>query len=92
MTNKTLTLKRTLYIIAFLVFPIFAMGQENTEVSKVEINSALKTEITIKKVDPISANPLKQTKVLNTIKSDELISVNAYIKTLKLKRKKTVLS
>lgn len=68
------------------------MGQEKAEISKIDIHSELKTEITIKKIDPISANPLQQTKVLNTIKSNELISVRAYIKSLKLKRKETVLS
>ena len=68
------------------------MGQEKAEISKLDIHRALKSSITIKKIDPISANPLKQTKVLNQIKSNELISVRAYIKTLRLKRKEAILS
>ena len=86
------TLKRSLYILAFLIFPLITLGQEKTEIFKLDIHNALKSSITIKKVDPISANPLKQTKVLNQVKSNELISVRAYIKTLRLKRKETILS
>ena len=91
MKKNSLTLKRSLYIIAFLIFPLFTMGQEKNEVSNIEINSLLKTEITIKKIEPISANPLEQTQLL-ILKSEELFSIKAYIKTLKIKRKETILS
>lgn len=74
-----------------MVFPLFALGQESSVVFKNEIKNAVKSEVAIKKVDPISANPTEQSKTLNTLKSKELISIRAYIKTLRLKRKETVL-
>ncbi|MBT8259780.1 MAG: hypothetical protein HKO92_04505 [Flavobacteriaceae bacterium] len=83
-------MKRSLYIIAFLILPLFTMGQEKNEFSKIDIQSNLKSEITIKKIEPISSNPLEQIQLLN-IKSEELISIKAYIKTLKVKRKETIL-
>ncbi|MCK0108464.1 hypothetical protein MWU58_04110 [Flavobacteriaceae bacterium S0825] len=97
-------MKRVLIVIAFLIVPFFASAQNDTKIDKTEItveveaNVIIKAEInkdlklTIKKVDPISINPKKQNLDLNFKKSSDIISVKAYIKSLQLKRKATVMS
>ena len=97
-------MKRVLIVIAFLIVPFFASAQNDTKIDKTEItvevetNAIIKAEInkdlklTIKKVDPISINPKKQNLDLNFKKSNDIISVKAYIKSLQLKRKATVMS
>ena len=97
-------MKRVLIVIAFLIVPFFASAQNDTKIDKTEItfeveaNVIIKAEInkdlklTIKKVDPISINPKKQNLDLNFKKSNDIISVKAYIKSLQLKRKATVMS
>jgi len=97
-------MKRVLIVIAFLIVPFFASAQNDSKIDKTEItvevetNAIIKAEInkdlklTIKKVDPISINPKKQNLDLNFKKSNDIISVKAYIKSLQLKRKATVMS
>jgi hypothetical protein len=85
-------MKKLVFILAFAIAPLFAMSQNTNEVSKEEIKSVVKTEVAIKKVDPISINPLEQNKNLNAKKSIDLISVKAYIKSLQLKRKASLMS
>ena len=97
-------MKRVLIVITFLIVPFFASAQNDTKIDKTEItveveaNVIIKAEInkdlklTIKKVDPISINPKKQNLDLNFKKSSDIISVKAYIKSLQLKRKATVMS
>lgn len=97
-------MNRVLIVIAFLIVPFFASAQNDTKIDKTEItveveaNVIIKAEInkdlklTIKKVDPISINPKKQNLDLNFKKSNDIISVKAYIKSLQLKRKATVMS
>ena len=94
-------MKKVLIVIAFLIVPFFATAQNdsktnNTEVIieaniiKAEINTVL--ELAIKKIDPITINPKRQNLDLNFKKSNDIISVKAYIKSLQLKRKATVIS
>ncbi len=95
-------MKRVLIVIAFLIVPFFASAQNDTKVEKTEVKTEviadinIKAEInqtlTIKKVDPISINPKKQNLDLNFKKSNDIISVKAYIKSLQIKRKATVIS
>ncbi|VAV86246.1 hypothetical protein MNBD_BACTEROID02-510 [hydrothermal vent metagenome] len=82
--NKIVTL------IAFLIVPFFATAQNDSEIVKTD--TIIKTEVVIKKVDPISINPKTQNLDLNYKKSNDIISVKAYIKSLQLKRKATVMS
>jgi len=97
-------MKKVLIVIAFLTVPFFASAQNETKTDKTEItveveaNVIIKAEISkdlklaIKKVDPISINPKKQNLDLNFKKSNDIISVKAYIKSLQIKRKATVIS
>ncbi len=82
--NKIIT------IIAFLIVPFFATAQNDSEI--VKTNVIIKTEVVIKKIDPININPKRQNLDLNYKKSNDIISVKAYIKSLQLKRKATVMS
>lgn len=99
--NKPQVMKR-LIVIAFLIVPFFASAQNETKIEKTEVktevkaDTVIKTEIikdfAIKKIDPITTNPKKQNLDLNFKKSKDIISVKAYIKSLQLKRKATVIS
>jgi hypothetical protein len=82
--NKIIT------VIAFLIVPFFATAQNDSEIVKTDV--IIKTEVVIKKIDPISINPKTQNLDLNYKKSNDIISVKAYIKSLQLKRKATVMS
>jgi uncharacterized Zn-finger protein len=82
--NKIIT------IIAFLIVPFFATAQNDSEI--VKTNVIIKTEVVIKKIEPISINPKRQNLDLNYKKSNDIISVKAYIKSLQLKRKASVMS
>ena len=62
----------------------------NTEVVKEIILN--ESELSLRKVEPISSNPKIQNKVINFNKSNDLISIKAYIKSLQLKRKETLMS
>ncbi len=97
-------MNRVLIIIAFLIVPFFASAQNDTKIEKTEVKTEViadimiqaeinqELELTIKKIDPISINPKKQNLDLNFKKSYDIISVKAYIKSLQLKRKATVIS
>ena len=72
--------------------PLFITAQNTIDTNK-EVNTEVnKTEVVLKKVDLISVNPKTQIKDLNFKKSKDLISVRAYIKSLQLKRKATLMS
>jgi len=100
--NKPQVMNRVLIVIAFLIVPFFASAQNDTKIEKTEVKTEVKVdinikaeinqELTIKKVDPISINPQRQNLDLNFKKSNDIISVKAYIKSLQLKRKATVIS
>ena len=83
-------MKKFLLIIAILVLPFISMAQSTTTVK--ETKTIIKTEVAIKKIDPISINPKTQNLDLNYKKSNDLISIKAYIKSLQLKSKVTVMS
>lgn len=97
-------MNRVLIVIAFLIVPFFASSQNDAKIEKTEVKTEVKAdimiqaeinqelELTIKKIDPISVNPKKQNLDLNFKKSYDIISVKAYIKSLQLKRKATVIS
>ena len=91
-------MNRVLIVIAFLIVPFFASAQNDNKIEKTEVKIEIKTsftqelELAIKKVDPISINPKRQNLDLNFKKSNDIISVKAYIKSLQLKRKATVKS
>ena len=85
-------MNKVLIVIAFLIVPFFATAQNDTEIVKTPVNTTIKTEVTIKKVDVISINPKTQNLDLNFKKSNDIISVKAYIKSLQLKRNASVMS
>ena len=95
-------MKRVLIVIAFLIVPFFASAQIDTKIEKTETKIEIKADviikaeinngIAIKKIDPITTNPKKQNLDLNFKKSNDIISVKAYIKSLQLKRKASVMS
>jgi len=85
-------MKKFLIIIVILVLPFISMAQSTTINNVEEIKTTIKTEVVIKKVEPISINPKTQNLDLNFKKSNDLISIKAYIKSLQLKRKETLMS
>lgn len=84
-------MKKTLILIAFVIAPLFTIAQNTVESKKEVKETTIKSEVVIKKVDPISANPKAQND-LNFKKSKDLISVRAYIKSLQMKRNETLMS
>ena len=48
--------------------------------------------IAYRKIEPIAIDPIEQNKTINFNKSNELISIKAYIKSLQMKRKITLMS
>jgi len=85
-------MKKFLLIIVILVLPIVSMAQSTTVDIVEEAKTIIKTEVVIKKVEPISINPKTQSLDLNFKKSNDIISIKAYIKSLQLKRKETLMS
>ena len=88
-------MNKVLIVIAFLIVPFFATAQNDTKTeisaSKTEVKASIKQEVTIKKYDKITIDPKKQNLDLNFKKSNDIIDVKAYIKSLQLKRKATVI-
>lgn len=83
-------MKKVILTIAILVSPFLMTAQNSDENAKVEINTTVKTEVAAKKkTEPISINPLEQTN-MNIKKSHDIISVEAYIKSLQIKGKTTL--
>ncbi|NQX86107.1 MAG: hypothetical protein HRT67_09430 [Flavobacteriaceae bacterium] len=78
--------------LVFAIAPLFAKSQNTNVADKVELKSKTEIKVVIKKIDRISNNPLKQNKDINAKKSNDLISVEAYIKSLQLKRKADLMS
>lgn len=85
-------MNKIVIVIAFLIVPFFATAQNDSDIVKTAVSTIIKTEVVIKKIDPISINPKTQNLDLNYKKSNDIISVKAYIKSLQLKRKATVMS
>ena len=93
--KQTQIMNKVLIVIAFLIVPFFATAQNDTKTeisaSKTEVKASIKQEVTIKKYDKITIDPRKQNLDLNFKKSNDIIDVKAYIKSLQLKRKATVI-
>lgn len=80
-------MKKVILTIAILVSPFLMTAQNSDEKAKNEINTTIKTEVIIaakKRTEKISVNPLEQTHI-NFKKSQDIISVRAYIKSLQIK-------
>lgn len=78
-------MKKVILTIAILVVPFLMTAQNSDKDVNTELNTAIKTEVAAKKkIDVISINPLEQTN-LNFKKSNDIISVRAYIKSLQVK-------
>lgn len=95
---------KAIIIVFFVLFGLNASSQNEpvTEkmIEKVEIlnpetlnsvNEILPLQ-SLKKVEPISADPKDQNKSIHYGKSREIISVKAYIRKLHMKRKETLMS
>ena len=85
-------MNKILILIALLIVPFFGIAQNNTEIVKENFNATINTELAIKKIEPISINPKTQNLDLNFKKSNDIISVKAYINSLRLRRKKALMS
>ncbi len=94
---------KTIIIALFILFGLSANSQNEPEAEKllepvnipglVNISNCQDVSpLTLKKVEPISADPKVQNKSINYGKSQEIISVKAYIRKLHLKRKETLVS
>jgi len=88
--TNNLVMKKFLILIVILVLPLISMAQTTVIDSVKEVKT--ETEVAIKKVEKISVNPKTQNLDLNYKKSNDIISIKAYIKTLQLKRKETLMS
>jgi len=88
--KQTPIMNKVLIVIAFLIAPFFATAQNDAKI--VKANDIIKTEVVIKKVDIINLNSKTQNLDLNYKKSNDIISVKAYIKSLQLKRKASIMS
>jgi len=80
-------MKKVILTLAILVVPFTMTAQSSDNEAKNEINTTIKTEVIIaakKKTEKISINPLEQT-LINFKKSQDIISINAYIKSLQIK-------
>ena len=85
-------MKKVILTLAILVFPCLMTAQNSDENAKTELNTTIKTEVEVaskKKTETISINPLEQTQ-MNFKKSTDIISVNAYIKSLQIKGNTTL--
>jgi len=92
---QKIVMYKLLIILALFIAPSLAFGQnqtitteKNIEISTLKIE---KLEVAIKKIDPISANPKVQSVNFTYKKSKDIISIKAYIKSLDLRCKETVL-
>ena len=85
-------MNKTILILAFLLVPFTMVAQNTVQTKKETEKNIIKTEVAVKKVEPISTNPKVQNKTINFNKSNDLISVKAYIKSLQMKRKETQMS
>ncbi len=83
-------MNKVLIVIAFLIVPFLATAQNDSEKVKVEINTTINTEIALKKVEKISIDPKTQYLDLNYKKSNDIINVKTYIRSLRLKGKTNV--
>jgi hypothetical protein len=91
-------MKKFLLIIVISAVPFFTNAQttdvkatDNTEtVVKIDVEDT--TEVAIKKVEAISADPKTQHLDLNFKKSNDIISIKSYINALQLKRKEALVS
>lgn len=80
-------MKKVILTIAILVVPFLMTAQNSDENAKTELNTTINTEVEVaakKKTEHISINPLEQTH-MNFKKSQDIISVRAYIKSLQIK-------
>lgn len=80
-------MKKVILTIAILVVPFLMTAQNSDKNAKTEFNNTISTEVEVaakKKTERISTNPLEQT-LMNFKKSHDIISVNAYIKSLQIK-------
>ena len=90
--TNNLVMKKFLLIIVILVVPFISMAQTTTIKTVEDTKTTVKNEVAIKKIEPISLNPKTQHLDLNYKKSNDIISIKAYIKSLQLKRKETLMS
>jgi hypothetical protein len=90
--TNNLVMKKFLLIIVISVVPFITMAQSTDVKDTDNVKTTVKTEVAINKVEPISIDPKTQHLDLNHKKSNDIISIKAYIKTLQLKRKATVTS
>lgn len=90
--DKLLVMNKTILILAFLLVPFTMVAQTTEDTKKETEKNTINTEVAVRKVEPISTNPKVQNKTINFNKSNDLISVKAYIKSLQMKRKETQMS
>lgn len=82
-------MKRLFFILTLSLISLSAIGQEKESKKELPVE---KTNVVVKKIDPISTNPTEQHKTLSNKKSMDLTSIKTYMKKLQLKRKETLVS
>jgi len=92
-------MNKMILILAFFTMPFLSFGQSESDKAPLVINTEVvkelilnEDELGLRKVEPISDNPKIQNKTINFNKSNDLISIKAYMKKLHLKRKETLMS
>lgn len=92
-------MNKIILILALFTMPFMSFGQTEIDKAPLVINTEVvkevilnETNLVLRKVEPISANPKIQNKTINFNKSNDIISVKAYMKSLHLKRKLTIMS
>ena len=83
-------MKKFLLIIAISVVPFLSMAQNTVIDSEKETKVEAKTEVAIKKVEPIRVHHKTPHLALLYQTSNDIISIKAYIESLPLKRKATL--
>jgi hypothetical protein len=91
--------QKLILILAFFTLPLIGLSQNNIDSEQLDIKPEVKKQITInkedvtlRKIEPISFDPKVQIKNINFNKSNDIISLKAYIKSLQMKRKTTLMS
>lgn len=91
--------QKIILILAFFTLPFVSIAQNNLDSKQSDLRSEVNKEITInkedialRKIEPISFDPKVQIKNINFNKSNDIISLKAYIKSLQMKRKTTLMS
>lgn len=84
-------MRKIVFFIVFFMISFSVMAQNDKETTNVKDETPT-IEVAVRKVEPISMNPHVQNRMINYKKSNDLISIKSYMKSLQIKGKLTKLS